>query len=67
MLQSQPSKQPHPVDTEQNGNESSREMDPARKIWTEMRRTYRGGRHREARSSISTASYGKNGGLAGWD
>jgi hypothetical protein len=36
------------------------------KFWNEMRRTSRGGRHREARGSISTANYGKkNGGTIG--
>jgi hypothetical protein len=36
---------------------SSSEVDPARKIWTEMRRNSRGGRSRHARTSISADHY----------
>jgi hypothetical protein len=61
MLQSQSNNDTQSA-LSKNGNESSPEMDAARKIWTEMRRTSRGGRHREARGSISTANYGKKNG-----
>jgi hypothetical protein len=36
---------------------ASSEVDPARKIWTEMRRNSRGGRNRHHRSSISADHY----------
>lgn len=36
---------------------SEAEVDPARKIWTEMRRNSRGGRSRHARTSISADHY----------
>jgi hypothetical protein len=36
---------------------ASEEIDPARRIWTEMRRNSRGGRHRHSRTSISADHY----------
>ncbi len=36
---------------------ASEEMDPARRIWTEMRRNSRGGRYRHPRTSISANHY----------
>jgi len=42
-----------PVDADRNGLE----MDPARKIWTEMRRTSRGGRRHHASSSLTGSDY----------
>lgn len=36
---------------------ASEDIDPARRIWTEMRRNSRGGRHRRPRTSISVDHY----------
>jgi hypothetical protein len=45
------------VHTTKERASSEAEVDPARKIWTEMRRNSRGGRSRHARTSISADHY----------
>lgn len=45
------------LDAQSDNDQHYEDIDPARKIWSEMRRHSRGGQHRHARTSIGAAHY----------